>query len=100
VILNLADANTFNTDHPSVDIGYGPDFPSDIYVKFDAVKDQFMLAGESSLISEERAMAYVLSKYNTGFALLKQDASGNFKRLRTDETTAHGHTTYAANNCP
>lgn len=100
VILNLAEANTFNTNHSSVNNGYGPDFPADIYVDFDAVKDQFMLAGESSLISEERALAYVLSKYNTGFALLKQDANGTFKRLGTTATTSHGNTTYTANNCP
>lgn len=99
VILDLAVANAFKTAFPPVNIGYGPDFPSDIYVKFDEVKDQFMLQGLSPIIAEERAMSYVLDKYNTGIALLKQDSIGNFKRLKTDENTSNGNTIYTANNC-
>lgn len=99
VVLDLTAANTFKSTYPPVNIGFGPDFPPEIYVKFDDVKDQFTLQGLSSQIAEERAMAYVLDKYNTGIALLKQDSNGNFKRLKTDENTSNGNTTYTANNC-
>ena len=58
-----------------------------------------MQQGYSNLISEERAMSYVLDKFNTGISLLKQDSNGNFKRLKTDENTSNGNTTYTSNNC-
>lgn len=48
----------------------------------------------------EIALAYILSKYNSGIALLKQDSLGNFKRLNTKETTGKdGSITYQPNNC-
>jgi hypothetical protein len=99
VVLDLAAANTFKTNYPPVNIGYGPDFPTEIFDKFQEVKDVFMMQGFSNLISEERAMSYVLDKYNTGIALLKQDSNGNFKRLKTNESSSNGNTTYTANNC-
>lgn len=43
-------------------------------------------------------MAFGLTKFNTGFALLKQDFYGNFKRLITDENTYHGQTSFSANS--
>jgi hypothetical protein len=99
VVLDLAAANTFKNTYSAVDMGYGPDFPSEIYVKFDEVKDQFILQGLSLLIAEERALAYVLDLFNTGVALLKQDSNGSFKRLKTDGNTSNGKTTYTSTNC-
>jgi hypothetical protein len=47
------------------------------------------------------AMAFILDKYNTGVALLKQDSNGNFKKLGTTETTQpDGSKSYTTNNCP
>ena len=99
VLLNLAEANSFIVNYPSEDFGFGPDFPNEIFNKFQSVKMAFMLQGFSNIISEERAMAFVLTKFNTGFALLKQDSFGNFKRLITIENTYHGQTFFSANNC-
>jgi hypothetical protein len=46
------------------------------------------------------ALAFILGKYNSGVALLKQDTNGNFKALNTKEDTdANGNKTYTANNC-
>jgi len=51
--------------------------------------------------TEEMALAFILAKYNTGIAILKQDASGNFKRLNTTQsgTTPYGNNIYIATNC-
>lgn len=99
VVLDLTAANTFKKNYPPINNGFGPDFPNEIFDKFEEVKIVFMKQGLSNLISEERAMSYVLDKYNTGIVLLKQDNIGNFKRLKTDESTSNGNTTYTTNNC-
>lgn len=99
VIIDLNKANSFISANPPVNNGFGPDFSLTIYLSFDQVVDQFRQQGLSPLISEERAMAYILDKYNTGIVLLKQDSNGNFKRLKTDEATVNGNTIYTAQNC-
>lgn len=99
VVVNLNTANTFVTNYPSVNIGYGPDFPDLINDDFINAKISAQSQGYSNLIAEEMAMAFVLDKYNSGMALLKQDGNGNFKRLRTQENSSNGNTTYSANNC-
>lgn len=51
--------------------------------------------------TDEAAMAFILLKYKTGVALLKQDTDGNFKRLHTNETKdARGNKVYISENCP
>ena len=55
--------------------------------------------GYSNLIAEEMVVAFVLDKYSSGMALLKQDTNGNFIRLRTESNTINGNTTYTQNNC-
>jgi hypothetical protein len=80
---------------------YPPDFPGPLFTDFDNARTYFEYNGFSHLIAEEKAMALVLDKYNTGVALLKQDANGNFKKLGTTETiNSDGTKTYTANNCP
>lgn len=59
IIIDLAKANTFKLNYPSINIGYGPDFPTEIFDKYQEVKDAFIQQGISNLISEEQAMAYL-----------------------------------------
>jgi hypothetical protein len=50
--------------------------------------------------SKEMALAFLLSKYNSGIALLKQDSNGNFMRLNTvQHVDADNNITYSSNNC-
>lgn len=100
VVTNLSMANTFKANNPSVDNGYGPDFPNAIYNDYDNVYNYSIQNGNSVLLASEKAMAYILDQKNTGVILLKQDSNGNFKRLQTNENTENGVSTYNANNCP
>lgn len=100
VVTNLAAANAFKTLHPPVNFGYGPDFPSPIFDEYNDAKQRMTgLQGMGNQQADEMAMAYIMDKYGMGMALLKQDASGNFKRLRTMENMVNGTPTYTANNC-
>lgn len=63
------------------------------------VRTSFIEQGVSNLVSEERAMSYILDKFKTGISLLKQDTNGNFKRLITNENLSNGNATYFTNNC-
>ncbi len=55
--------------------------------------------GKSPPIGDEIATAFILDKYNSGVALLKQDSNGNLKRLQTSQTVQpNGGTTYTQNN--
>ena len=101
VVSNLAAATAFVAAHPKEQIGnYPPDFPEPLFTDFDNARMYFELQGFSHLLAEEKAMALILDKYNSGVALLKQDGSGNFKKLGTSETTENGTTSYNTNNCP
>jgi|GEM_PF-1235517 len=100
VVIDINLVNTFVSTYPKEQIGnYPPDFPDPIFTDFDNAKIQLQMQGFSNLVAEQMAMAFVLDKYNSGIALLKQDGNGNFKRLRTQENTANGNTTYSSNNC-
>jgi hypothetical protein len=44
-------------------------------------------------------MAFILDKYSAGITLLKQDSSGNFSPIRTEETTQNGVKTYTPKPC-
>ncbi len=92
-------ANTFKATYPTVNLGYGPDFPDELLNKYGEVNIAFQAQGFSIFLSEEKAMSYILDKYNTGIALLKQDINGNFKRLITNENLSNGNATYFTNNC-
>jgi len=100
IIINPSLAAQFIIDHPKVQIGdFPPDFPDPVFTDFDDAKIQLQMQGFSNLIAEQMAMAFVLEKYKSGMALLKQDSNGNFKRLRTQENILNGTTTYNATNC-
>ncbi len=100
VIIDLTAANSFLAENSPIDRGFGPDFSDVIYTVFDNVKDYSIgTLGFNNLIAEEMGMAFVLDKYSSGMALLKQDTNGNFIRLRTESNTINGNTTYTQNNC-
>lgn len=102
VVLDRTLSNTFVTNHPKYqNPGYPDDFPDPIYTDFTDLKSYLInISGLSSGIADEMAMAFVLSKYNTGVALLKQDGNENFKRLNTIETIqTDGTKIYNATNC-
>lgn len=94
IISDLQTAKNFNTNFPEiVNPGYQPRFP-------DELVDEFRLIRYGRGATEEMAIAFILEKYNTGVALLKQDSSGNFKRLNTREIIdADGNKSYIADNC-
>jgi hypothetical protein len=45
------------------------------------------------------AIAFVLDKHNAGITLLKQDSTGNFNPIKTEETIQNGTTTYTPKPC-
>ncbi len=93
VVTNLQAAQNFNTNYPrEPNHGYEPGFPENIV---DEINEMRGFYGAT----EEMAMTFIMEKYNTGIALLKQDGSGNFKRLNTQETTVNGQKTFVPNNC-
>lgn len=94
LVIDLTAASAFVINHPSQQIpGFSPDFPDDIIDEMNEIKGFYGA-------TEEMAMAFILDKYHAGVALLKQNSSGNFKRLITTETVdANGNKTYVANNC-
>jgi hypothetical protein len=100
-VIDLAKASAFKNLYPADQVpGYPPTFPGVVCDDLAEAKSYIKnVMGLSSLISDEMAMAFVLEKYDTGIALLKQDSNGNFKRLRTIQTTSNGTLTYTANNC-
>jgi hypothetical protein len=80
--------------------GYPPTFPGTVGDDLAEAKSYIKnVMGLNSLIADEMAMAFVLEKYDTGIALLKQGTDGAFKRLRTAQTNSNGTLTYTANNC-
>lgn len=94
IIIDLQAAKIFNTIYPGIlNPGYQLRFP-------DKIVDEFRFIRYGRGASEEMAFAFILEKYGTGVALLKQDSSGNFKRLRTREVTnAGGNKIYIEDNC-
>ncbi|MFT3904237.1 MAG: hypothetical protein QM727_13765 [Niabella sp.] len=74
-------------------IQYQPTFPEQIIDEISEMK--------SWGATEESAIAFILEKYQTGVAILKQNPQGVFKRLNTREyVTVNGGKLYKAYNCP
>lgn len=101
-IVDLAKANSFNLNYPKNQIaGFPPNFPDDIADEYNDIKSYLKnIKNVEELIADEMAMAFILEKYNTGVALLKQDSGGDFKRIITkEEPDPTGGVTYISNNC-
>lgn len=97
VITNLANAQNFAKNYPpDLSPNYPPEFPDFIFDQIAAVR--FTL-GESNE-SRTAAISLVLDKYNAGITLMKQDNSGNFNRIKIQETTmADGSKKYTTIPC-
>jgi hypothetical protein len=99
-LYDLKMANDFVTNYPMErSPGYSPRFPEPVFDVCDLVSIYFEGQGESRLTAQERAMAFILSKYYTGVALLKQDMDGHFKIVHTEKIVSGLATTYVAGNC-
>ncbi|OJU26878.1 MAG: hypothetical protein BGN92_13225 [Sphingobacteriales bacterium 41-5] len=72
---------------------YEPTFPQ-------ALVDEMIEMAQVNGATEEQAFAFILSKYNSGIAILKQDTNGDFKRLNTKEhIDDNENKTYVSTNC-
>lgn len=94
-ITNRQAAIDFNNNHQrQAPIGDNePSFPENIVNEIDKMQGW----GNAN---EEMAIAFILSKYNTGISILKENNNGDFKRLKTKEITDNnGNKTYQSNNC-
>lgn len=94
-VIDKQEALNFNNNYPRVpNVGYEPDFPIDIV-------DEFNEATQTGGATKEMAKAFILKKYNTGIALFKQNANGDFKLLNTLEhiNKENGVKSYTTNNC-
>jgi hypothetical protein len=90
-ITNPANFVTFNNNYPDSIYfdaeNYGFNSNTSIGMDYDYIVDYFTkVMGKTEDEGNEYAMAYVMNKYNTGMALNKEDASGNFKPLFLEET--------------
>ncbi|MBP4141152.1 hypothetical protein J3S90_04980 [Flavobacterium sp. P4023] len=97
VVTDLAAAKEFVATYPADQLpGQSPEFP-------DYILDQMLdLVNKMGSSNEGRttAIAFVLDKHNSGITLLKQDSSGNFQSIKTQETTqANGTKTYTSIPC-
>lgn len=99
VIYDPAKADKFAIDHPKdQDINpqtgqpYPPEFPNNtngnVFTDYDNARLYFNgTLNYPVLFADAMSMAFVLEKYNSGIAILKQDANGNFKILRAKQTS-------------
>lgn len=99
-VYDLNAANNFILQHPvEQSPGFSPRFPEAIFDEFDKVSIYFEKKGLSRLLAQERAMAFVLLKYNTGTILLKQEVHGNFVILQTEEVMSGRTRNYVPIDC-
>jgi hypothetical protein len=100
-IYDLEFAKDFTAKYPAEQLpGFSPRFPEPVFDDMDRITIYFEAKGVDKLIARENAMAFALNHYNSGLALLKQDGTGNFKKLQTEQKILHGKTMYVVNNCP
>ena len=95
-------AAAFMTNYPESQIpGYSPDFPGTLADEFNTCYQYFKQSlGETQEMSDAAALAFMLDKYNTGVALLKQNSDGSFSKLGAIQTGGSGDdATYSQNNC-
>ena len=96
VVVDTAAAWRFRSNSYTTDSVYGPVLNTDIRDTIQEVSFYFRGQGETRLYSNERALAYMLDKYNAGVILLKKEGAA-FRRLRT--STGSQNNTYIPNDC-
>jgi hypothetical protein len=96
VITNLEAAQAFVAVYPADQLpNQSPEFPDSIFNQIENLKPD-MGYGIEGRTTE---MAFILDKYSAGITLLKQDSSGNFSPIRTEETKQNGVKTYTPKPC-
>jgi hypothetical protein len=97
VVTDLAAAQAFTAAYPAdTSLDYPPEFPTFIFDQIEELKDNLGY----SIEGRTKAIATILSKYNTGITLLKKDNSGGFNPLIIKETTqSNGTKTYTEVPC-
>ena len=92
VVTDLAAAQAFVAAYPADHSpGYNPEFPDFIFNQLQVLVTPM----GSSIEGKTAAIAFILDKYNAGITLLKQDSNGEFKPIKTLETTnSDGSKTY------
>jgi len=96
VVVDTAAAKTFRDNSFTINPTYGPVFSNEQFAKVQIVSEYFQQQGYSRVYSNERALAYILDKYNSGVILLKKEGT-TFMRLRTSAGPQNG--TYDSNDC-
>ena len=96
VVVDTAAAWRFRSTSFTTNPVYGPVLNKEIRDTIQEVSIYFQGQGETRLYSNERALAYMLDKYNAGVILLKKEGA-TFRRLRT--STGSQNNTYISNDC-
>lgn len=99
-VYDLQLANDFAAKYPLEQTpGFSPRFPEPIFDDMDKISTYFEGRGVDRLIAQERALAFVLAKYNSGAVLLKQDSDKNLLAIQTEEITSNGTVSYIVHHC-
>lgn len=94
-VYDLKLANDFIAKYPLEQTpGFSPRFPEPIFDDVDKISTYFEGKGVGRLTAQERALAFVLAKYNCGTILLKQDSVKKFLVIETEEITSKGVVSY------
>ncbi len=103
LITNLKNAAVFITRFPKEYKvkGYQPGFPGKIQEEYyDIIQLQKGWYKKNETEAAEIAISYMLYQYNTGVALLKRDAEGNFKAINTTKNITKGSNPFTVTICP
>lgn len=96
IVTDLVAAKNFVAQFPADQLpGYSPEFPDFIFNQLQVLVTPM----GSSIEGRTTAIAFVLDKHNAGITLLKQDSTGNFNPIKTEETIQNGTTTYTPKPC-
>jgi len=97
VVTNLSLAQDFVKTYPPDQLpNQSPEFPNNIFYEIDGLKSIMGYGNEG----RTTAIAFILDKYSAGITLLKQDSSGKFNPIKTQETTqSNGIKTYNTIPC-
>ncbi len=105
ILINKEEALSFNTFYArragikhlqpdGTSVSYQPTFPQQLVNEFNELVSW-------SHTTRETALVFLLKKYKTGIALLKQNASGIYKTLDViEKTDSKGHKIYLLDYCP
>lgn len=103
VVTDPAAAAAFSRAYPPqyADANSAPNFAEGVQDDFNDCKDERKNGGLSQEEANFIAMSYVLDTYNSGIAVLRQDANGNFVKQQVQASKNHvGDDVYSASNCP